>query len=196
MFSKYFLAVLKKSIWWGCSRITVLCVNEFCTAKQSLGYHHDRIFLSTTDKSAVASWVKFAMSSWLFWLLFVLFFTFPVMLNTWPDSGSGSMLSRILERWGMTIGTILLTGHLPSLGKTTGTPSRRQTGKGKRAQDIHWDRAQAGMQLSIIPAEPGFFIIWKELNARKAGQKSPSLKIQWWESRLTLLTKHSFNRNV
>lgn len=98
----------------------------------------------------------------------------------------GSTLSRALERWGMTTGTILLTGHLPSLGE------------GEKAQGMHCNRAVCSRNeaLSITPTEPGLCIILKEINATKAAQKSPSLKIQSWESRLTLLTKHSFNRNV
>lgn len=150
----------------------MLCVNECCITKQSQpATTMTEFFSPATDKSAVASWVGLAMSSCLFWLLFLLFFPLPVTVNIWPISVYGSVLSTVLENWGMITGTILLTGHLPSLGKAAGTPNRRQTGREKGSEHKGW--------CSCVNNLTWFCIILKELNATKAAQKSPSLKFSY-----------------
>lgn len=78
----------------------------------------------------------------------------------------------------MTTGTELLTGHLLSLGRAAGTPSRRQKGNEKSSGHALRQSTSGNAAVSITPTESGFCIILKELNATKAAQKSPSLKIQ------------------
>lgn len=102
MFSKYFLAVL--FLVFGEDAVRSLCPVWMSTVLLNSHNGLPPFFSPVTDKSAMTSWVGVVMSSCLFRLMFLLFFALPVILNTWPNSVYGSMLSRVLERWGMTTG--------------------------------------------------------------------------------------------